>query len=248
MHIFLIYFWQIGRVGFPLPPSFLYILHQLFVLIQHLMEMFPSAGRDTIQSIVADAKSIDSAIDVLLCRTIGPQNGKLTMSTLLREHRAKYLSDGFSDLTMSRACISNKANVFYKSCLHEPQRLRKALCIEFNGEAGIDAGALKNDFFLEYFRYIKKELFEGQENRLLPKNVWGADTNYQMAGAAIAHSLVLGGPGFGVIHPAVYSHLVALAPENVSDFPCADDIPLNAASNDTKEFIDKVCFPFGASM
>lgn len=168
----------------------------IFMFIQLLMEMFPSAGRDVIQSIVADAKSIDSAIDVLLCRAIGLQDEMLTMSSLLREHSVKYLTDGFSDLVMSRACIANKANAFYKSCLHEPQRLKKGLCIEFNGEAGIDAGALKNDFFLGYFRFIKKELFEGEENRLLPKNVWGADTEYEMAGAAVAHSLILGGPGF----------------------------------------------------
>lgn len=51
---------------------------------------------------------------------------------------------------------------------------------------------------------------------------------------------------FRVFHPAIYLHLVCShrTPEDVLDFPCAGDIPLNAASNDTKEFIEKVCFPF----
>lgn len=152
------------------------------------MEMFPSADRDIIQNIVAEVSSIDSAIEILLCRKIRPLNG---MSCLLKEHKAKYITDGFIDLAMSRACIVNKAKAFYKSCLHEPRRLRENLCIEFRGEPGIDAGALKNDFFLAYFKTIQTELFEGQVNRLVPKNEWQSDTEYEMAGAAVAHSLLL---------------------------------------------------------
>lgn len=66
-----------------------------------------------------------------------------------------------------------------------------------------------------------------------------------MAGAAVAHSLLLGGPGFRLIHPAVYAHLAikTLDPEQeFLDFPCAEDVPLNAATEDTKKLIDKVWF------
>ena len=46
-----------------------------------------------------------------------------------------------------------------------------------------------------------------------------------MAVAAIAHSLLLGGPGFPVLHPAVYVHLSiqSVNPEDVLDHPCVDD-------------------------
>ena len=80
-----------------------------------------------------------------------------------------------TDMKMARACIVNKAKVFYKACLHQPSRLKGTLCIEFNGEEGIDAGAIKYDFFIEYLRSIKQELFEGQANRLVLKHDWGSE-------------------------------------------------------------------------
>ena len=89
---------------------------------------------------------------------------------------------------------------------------------------------------------VREELFEGGQTRLVPKNYWGCDMDFEMVGAAIAHSLLLGGPGFPVLHPAVCAHLALhpVDPESISDLPCADDIPLNAATFDTKNFIDKV--------
>ena len=77
----------------------------------------------------------------------------------------------------------------------------------------------------------------------MPKNHWGCGIDFEMLGAAVAHSLLLGGPGFPVLHPAIYAHLALcrVDPECVADLPCADDIPLNAATFDTKDFIDKVC-------
>ena len=93
---------------------------------------------------------------------------------------------------------------------------------------------------LKIIAYFKKSLFEGQANRLVPKNHWGIETELEMA--AIAHSLLLGGPGFPTPHPAVYAHLSLriVEPEDISDHPCAEDIPLNLANKDTKDLIDKV--------
>lgn len=143
---------------------------------------------------------------------------------------------------MARACIVNKAKEFYKMCLHRPSKLKKGLTVQLNGEDGIDVGAIKNVFFITYFKKIEEELFEGQANRLVPRNHWGIEAELEMAGAAIAHSVLLGGPGFPVIHPAVYAYLSirVVDPENVSDHPCAEDIPLNAATADTKDLINKV--------
>ena len=76
----------------------------------------------------------------------------------------------------------------------------------------------------------------------MPKNHWGSDCDFEIAGAAVAHSIIFGGPGFEVLHPAIYAHMAIQDPE-VMDFlnlPCADDIPLNLATSDTKDLIDKV--------
>ena len=67
----------------------------------------------------------------------------------------------------------NKAKCFYKSCLHTPSRLKKSLVIEFSGEEGYDAGALKKDFFNAFLRHIENDLFEGRVGRLVPRNLWG---------------------------------------------------------------------------
>ena len=75
----------------------------------------------------------------------------------------------------------------------------------------------------------------------------GVEADFEMAGAILGHSILLGGPGFPFLHPAVYAHLAlhTLGPDEVSDLPCAEDIPLTADTYDTKELIDKVNFGLG---
>ena len=209
------------------------------------METFPLVDRNQVQQMLRADVSIESAIEILLSSNEKANNmpmKDLSMKDLLHTQKVKLILEDTTDLVMARSCIVNKAKLFYKTCLHQASRLQRSLSIQFSGEEGIDVGALKNDFFIAYFKNIQEELFEGQSNRLVPKNHRGSDSELEMAGAAIAHSLLLGGPGFKVVHPAVYSHL-ALRPFdllNCSDLPCADDIPLNAATEDTKVLIDKV--------
>lgn len=202
------------------------------------MEMFPLVGRSQLQQMVS-VMTVESAIDILLSRK-KPSTKRL--DSLLKEHASRTILDETTHIEVARACIANRAKEFYKSCLHRPSRLKRGLCIKLSGESGLDAGAIKNDFFLGYFRRVEEELFEGNATRLVPRNYWGIESEMEMAGAAVAHSLLLGGPGFPVLHPAVYAHLSirSVDPEDVLDYPCADDIPLNAATVDTKDLIDKV--------
>ena len=60
-----------------------------------------------------------------------------------------------------------------------------------------------------------------------------------MAGSMIAHSMLLGGPGFPCLHPAVF-HSIACTSLDAEDFPSAEDIPRNAATFDLLEIISKV--------
>lgn len=79
---------------------------------------------------------------------------------------------------------------------------------------------------------------------MLPRSHWGAETDFEMAGAAVAHSILSSGLGFPFFHPAVYAHLAVQPLDssniNVSDLPCAEDIPLDAATADLKQLIDQV--------
>ena len=63
--------------------------------------------------------------------------------------------------------------------------------------------------------------------------------------AILAHSILLGGPGFPFLHPAVYAFMGAhkLKIDSVTDLPCAEDIPLNASTADTNELIEEVAKP-----
>ena len=64
-----------------------------------------------------------------------------------------------------------------------------------------------------------------------------------MAGVVLAHSLLQGGPGFPVLHPGIiYAHLSIkmVDAEAIIEHPCAEDLPLNAATLDTRDLINKV--------
>lgn len=68
--------------------------------------------------------------------------------------------------------------------------------MEFSGEEGVDIGELQKDYFSAFLLSTRHELFEGKSNCLMPKNHWGVETDFKIAGAAIGQSILLGGPGF----------------------------------------------------
>ena len=113
----------------------------------------------------------------------------------------------------------------------------------FPGEEGADLGALRNEFLTEVLRGVRNEFFEGNSERLVPKNIWGHDNEFKMVGAIIAHSALQGGPAFCCIHPAVYARIAGQESDmnmNVENYPSLDDIPKHAGTVDLLEFIDKV--------
>ena len=88
---------------------------------------------------------------------------------------------------------------------------------------------------------IRDEIFEGPSHRLFPKCHWGSEGQIEIAGAAIAHSVLLGGPGFPCLHPAMYSQLaLAWNEDSVQDMPCAEDIPISCTTADLVSLIEEV--------
>ena len=149
----------------------------------------------------------------------------------------------------NRSSLWNEARVFYKrAIMTSPELLRKELCIEFSGEEGADAGALKFEFFEKVLQCINEDCFEGCEDRRIPRCHWGSDTELEMAGAIIAHSILLGGPGFPCLHPMIFhtmaryggdSPLQAVSAD-LENLPTVDDIPRDASTMDLVDMIDKV--------
>ena len=162
-------------------------------------------------------------------------------ANILKEHATKYI-DFFDDyvINTSRSCVWNSAQTFYKKALRDNQLLSKNLIIRFSGEEGVDAGALRNEFFEKVLQVINDNYFEGRQTKRLPKCHLGVEVEFEMIGLAIGHSLISGGPGFRCIHPAIVRFLLAEEPRSHFELPSIEDIPKNAQTEDLLLLIDEV--------
>jgi hypothetical protein len=127
----------------------------------------------------------------------------------------------------------------YKNALADPSRVKKKLMIHFSGESGLDAGALRNEIFTKVLQEINEELFEAPPDRRIPKNLWDADRDFEMAGLTVGHS-VLGGPGLPCLHPIMYDWMIDPSKEPTENLPTANDIPQTAANIELIDLISKV--------
>ena len=95
----------------------------------------------------------------------------------------------------------------------------------FQGEDGVDA-----EFFQLALDQIKKRLFQGKPERVLPIKDSTKSMLFQIAGGTItAHSLVQGASGFPCLSPAVYHYMLGKC-EDAALHINKEDIPLTASS------------------
>ena len=80
------------------------------------------------------------------------------------------------------------------------------MSFEGSNECGIDAGALKEEFFEILLRAINEQLFEGYETRRIPGRSWENGNLQKLAGIIISHSILHSGPSFPVLAPCVSVH------------------------------------------
>ena len=86
---------------------------------------------------------------------------------------------------------------------------------------------------------MNDKMFEGPEYRRVPKNEWDLEKILEMAGVMTAHSLLLGGPSFACLHPAMYEWMINPSADLTTDLPRVDDIP-QTANIDLIDVITKV--------
>ena len=122
--------------------------------------------------------SLEKVLNLLL--TTGDSKTPQSSSKCILSDLAARLIDFDRDITISvnRSCILNKAIIWYKVALVNSSRLRKNLTIEFSGEARLDAGALRNEFFTTMLQDMNDKMFEGPEYRRVPKNEWDLDLRW----------------------------------------------------------------------
>ncbi len=58
--------------------------------------------------------------------------------------------------------------------------------MEFENEDGVDAGAIRGDFFESLIKIVDAQFFEGNEFRRIIKKDIGLETQFEVAGMIIA--------------------------------------------------------------
>lgn len=81
-------------------------------------------------------------------------------------------------------------------------------------------------------------LFEGEDNRRIPRKDFPLELQFEVAGMLVSHSIIQQGPGIPCLSRAVYDYLVHGDPTMC--YPAAEDIPLNLANHELITLIEKV--------
>ena len=93
-------------------------------------------------------------------------------------------------LKVRKETLWQQALSFYKERKGDEHKPRKDINIEFDDEEVSDAGALKITFLEMMIQAMNNELFEGKEDRQIPKKVWGLEGAMEIAGVMVGHSIV----------------------------------------------------------
>ncbi|CAB4025774.1 PREDICTED: uncharacterized protein LOC107327085 [Paramuricea clavata] len=138
--------------------------------------MFPNKDVPEINaSLEGSGGDLEEAVAGLLSPKEATSNEGLAPSIkcLLNDYQNQRTMDHSALLLhIDRNNIWKHALIFYKS--KSSVELKRPLSISFDGsnECGIDAGALKQEFFEILLRVINEDLFEGKETQRIPGRGW----------------------------------------------------------------------------
>ena len=200
--------------------------------LEVLRDMFPQVELDRLSKVAASSFSLDDAIDELV--NCSPEQSNKTLVQVLTEFRSQVKPEEEINITVERDNIWCNVLAFYKKS--DKERLRKKLVVAFEGEDGVDAGALAAEFFQLALDQVKKRLFQGKPERVLPIKDSTKAHLFFIAGVIVAHSLLQNGPSFPCLCPALYDYLVGRR-DDVPIHVRNDDIPLTA---DTEAVLDLI--------
>ena len=147
-------------------------------------------------------------------------------------------------LKIKREDIWRDAVRFYKISMAKKSNLFQKFVVEFEGEGGIDVGALTVEYFTKLFEIVRRDLFETvkSETFLIPKRSSDNLTLFKILGIAIPHSLLQGGPTFPYLHPWCYAVITKKSEEEIvgliSKEKYTELIPLNAGTANVISFLN----------
>lgn len=129
---------------------------------------------------------------------------------------------------------------FYKGAMHNHEKLKRCLVVDFeeSGEQGYDAGALRKEFFDDALTAANEHLFEGNDDRRIPKKDVALELLLEVSGMLFAHSVLQEGPGMPCLSPTVFEYVIS--GDTSTCYPVKDDIPLNMSTHELISAIEKV--------
>lgn len=170
-----------------------------------------------------------------------PADIEVTLESILKDASQDIDYASPIEIVINRDRFWRNGLNFYKNSLSNKKRLLQDFHVEFEGEEGIDAGALKLDFFELMLQEINYQLFTGLPTRRIPKKDWALEGMFEIAGVIIAHSIIHGGPSFPCLCPAVFDYIIYGEIDRALSGLSVKDIPLNAATSPLLQFLEKVC-------
>ncbi|KAK2561653.1 hypothetical protein P5673_015005, partial [Acropora cervicornis] len=97
------------------------------------------------------------------------------------------------------------ASAYFKDPCFNPT---KCLRIVYTGQPAVDTGGVSRHFFSQLLQVISEMFFQGTNYK---SPIYNADTvasgTMKYIGTIIAHSILLGDPGFPVFSPSVYPYI-----------------------------------------
>ena len=207
---------------------------------EELISVFPNATEVKINEACEKSDSLEEAAEILCEQEGKGEETEIPATNSMPAHKAYTdVKDFVSDLafkvtlddimmTVNRDEIWKSSLIFYKKAQLDSTKLWRNLCVVFDGEDGLDAGAMKAEFFELLLEQITLRLFEGNAFSVVPVKDRSKGTLFKLAGMAVGHSIIQSGPSFNLLSKSVYHYMAGAEEDVVLSYTNKDDIPLNA--------------------
>ena len=213
-----------------------------FSHVERLSEMFPLAEKNFISYALEITETFEEAVDLLMdSKENHLDQSEVSWKRLFLMCKNKTKIDGKERLSIvDRTKLFKECLTFYKTAVAYKSMLRKEFTVEFSQELGIDAGAVKVEMFMSFFKQVLREMFELVDGFGYMPRKSGSTLLFKLLGFSIAHSFLQNGPPFPNLTNWISEALVQSNEDVVCSQLSVNYIPLNAVIPILKLFKKKV--------
>ena len=186
--------------------------------------IFPDTSDELLRACANQHTHVREAVDAVL-------NCDTSMSSIVEEMKKRIDSDQPITVTVRRENIWRDCLSFYKVAMVEKRRLFRDLKVEFEGEDGVDCGALRLEFFQVGFEEAKKVLLEEVGETMIPKKTSASLLAFKVLGTFLGHSILQDGHGMHCFPDWVFEFISSGDFQSAAEMIFSEEqIPLNTAT------------------